>query len=78
MFPSITKAHESNESTESLDLLDETNTVIKEPPFKKLDTEDEPLWDGKSFYYVGQSFHWDPTLVDTVYDNPAAEDVEPS
>ena len=74
----ISKWHELNESPESLYLPNEMSTVSKEPPSKKLDTEDEPLLDGKSFHYAGQSFHWDPTSVDTVYDNPAADDVEPS
>ena len=77
--PTITKAHESNEFTESVDLPIESSTVSKEPSSKKLDTKDEePMWDGKSFHYAGQSFHWDHTLVDTVYDNSAEANVEPS
>ena len=65
--PSLVSADEYNELPETLDLPNETRTVSKEPLFQNLyDKDDEPVWDGKSFHYAGQSYHWDPILVDTV------------
>ena len=77
--PSLVLADEFNKLPASLDLPNETSTVSKEQPSQNLyDKDDEPVWDGKSFHYAGQSYHWDPILVDTVYENPSAKVVEPS
>lgn len=74
---SLVSADKFKELPASFDLTNETSTVNKEPHSKNIyDEDDEPVWDGKLFYYAVQSFHWKLTLVDTVYGKPTAKDVE--